>query len=170
MPIRVRSGSSWVDRVVRPRGFSAPGVVRLRTASGWTIVSALVRLTGQAVESFVFSPSDAGASVTLGSNGELSTAVTGPQAPLVSPTDWLVPRSAALAALYEVRATLNSGALSFGAVGSWLPLSSSRSWGVNQSGPGLREAAITLEIRRTGTTTVLASAVFTLTATVDNLV
>lgn len=77
--------------------------------------------------------------------------------------DWITPKSAASAG-YEVYATLNSGSLTGGTTGSWLALSSNRSWNVNQSTTGIKTAVIGLQIRKTGTTTVLASATITLEA------
>lgn len=68
---------------------------------------------------------------------------------------------------YEVKATLTSGALTTGTTGSWLALSSNRSWSVTDSSSGIAssaDATFTLQIRATGTTTVLDSATITLTA------
>lgn len=75
--------------------------------------------------------------------------------------DWVNPKSAAPGS-YEVRATLVSGTLASGTTGSWLALTTSRSWSVFQSGPGSAAATLTVEIRIDGvvqdTTTVTLSA------------
>lgn len=75
---------------------------------------------------------------------------------------WCTPTSAA--SNYEVRATMNYGTLASGTVGSWLALSSSREWTVFASIGTNEQAGFTVEIRRTGTTTVLDSATITLEA------
>jgi hypothetical protein len=69
---------------------------------------------------------------------------------------WCIP--AAQAANYECYATLVSGNLTSGTLNTWLALSSSRSWNVTQSAPGVDSATINVGIRRVGTTTILASA------------
>lgn len=77
--------------------------------------------------------------------------------------NWATPTS--VAANYEVYATLVSGVLSVGTTGSWLALSSTRSWSRNRSAlSGISIAQITVDIRLIGTTTVLDSATITLTA------
>jgi hypothetical protein len=76
--------------------------------------------------------------------------------------DWITPKSAASG--YEVFATLVSGTLTSGTTGSWLALSSSRSWNVNRSTFGTSTAVVGLQIRKVGTTTVLDSATITLEA------
>jgi hypothetical protein len=67
---------------------------------------------------------------------------------------------------YEVKATLTSGSLTTGTTGSWLALSSNRSWSKTDTtaGNGGVAAAFTLQIRAAGTTTVLDSATITLEA------
>ena len=70
--------------------------------------------------------------------------------------DWVLPNGNA--SLYEARATLNSGTLSSGTTGSWLALSSTRTWTVTRSIVGVSTANLTIEIRRIGSTTILATA------------
>lgn len=74
-------------------------------------------------------------------------------------SNWISPTS--VASNYEVYATLSSGSLSTGTTGSWLALSSSRTWGVNRSAYGQSDAVIVLQIRKIGTTTVLDTATIT---------
>lgn len=73
--------------------------------------------------------------------------------------NWVTPTTAAGAA-YEVRATLvpYSGTLSAGTTGSWLVLSSTRSWSVTAATTGSADASITVEIRLAASGTVLDSA------------
>lgn len=75
----------------------------------------------------------------------------------IASNQWIVPRSAA-GANYEARATVTSGTLTSGTTGTWLPLSTSRSWDVQTGAPGSIEATITVEIRFAPTAEVLTSA------------
>jgi hypothetical protein len=68
---------------------------------------------------------------------------------------------------YEVRATLVSGTLSSGTTGSYLALTSNRSWSVSRSSPGVKSCTFTIEIRKIGTADVLDSATVNLEAAVD---
>lgn len=67
---------------------------------------------------------------------------------------------------YEVKMTVSSGAISSGTTGSWLALSSNRSWAVTDSTQdgNAESATLSLQIRQVGTTTVLDTATITLTA------
>lgn len=58
------------------------------------------------------------------------------------------PLGATFGDAYDIRATLDSGALSFGTTGSWLQMNTNRSWGVTQVGSGSQSADVTFEIRR----------------------
>ena len=69
---------------------------------------------------------------------------------------WCIP--AAQAVNYECYATLVSGSLTSGTLGTWLALSSSQSWSVVQNFLGTADAVINVGIRRVSTTTILASA------------
>jgi hypothetical protein len=76
--------------------------------------------------------------------------------------DWISPVSAAPGA-YEVRADLESGAVDGSATGSWLALTSSRSWSVSEFS-NINQAALNVSIRLGGDT--LATARIELTAQV----
>lgn len=81
--------------------------------------------------------------------------------------DWITPKAAAGAA-YECRATLISGTLTSGTTGSWLALSTTRTWGVNSgSPPGKKVCTFTLEIRRASDGVVLDTATITVDATAE---
>jgi hypothetical protein len=67
---------------------------------------------------------------------------------------------------YEVRATLNSGAVTAGTTGSWLTCGSDQSWEVAQAGVGSAAADLTIEIRSAGSGSVLASANMVMNAVV----
>lgn len=111
-------------------------------------------ITSSAAATYVF------AGYVLNSSGavEQNTTLTG----VVKIGDWVVPNSAA--SNYEVLATVVSGA-PLGTFGSWLALSTTRSWSIFTTGTGNSQTcSFTVQIRRIGTTTVLANATINLTA------
>jgi hypothetical protein len=67
---------------------------------------------------------------------------------------------------FEVRATLNSGALTYGTTGVWLTCGSDQSWEVAQAGVGSLTADLTIEIRSASSGSVLASGHIILNAVV----
>lgn len=67
----------------------------------------------------------------------------------------------------EVRATLNSGALTSGTTGTWQNLSSTRTWTVTRTTVGTGTANLTIQIRRVSDSVVIDSATVTITATVN---
>jgi hypothetical protein len=76
-------------------------------------------------------------------------------------------RDGDIAANYEVKATLTSGTFTTGTAGSWLNLATEREWTARQTTVGTKTTTATFEIRKVGTTTILATATITLTATVN---
>lgn len=74
--------------------------------------------------------------------------------------DWVIPNGSA--SLYEVRATLNSGAVTTGTTGSFLSLGTTRTWTVTRATVGVSAANLTIDIRRIGGGTILATAVVVL--------
>jgi hypothetical protein len=127
-------------------GASAPGTVTL--GSSYNIVS-----TGSGVQS---------ASFTLESDGDIISATT--PGGSVDEGDWLNPKASA-PSLYEVRATVTSGSLSSGTAGSWLALTSNRTWTRldSSAGDGANVCVLTIEIRYNGGA-VLDTSTVTLTA------
>ena len=118
-----------------------------------------IALSGVAVSS-VGSGSQT-ATYTLESDGDVVRATT----PLGSSDigDWIDPKASAPSD-YEVRATLNSGTLTSGTTGSWLALTSNRSWTLTQATVGAADQVdLTIEIRK-GSGATLASATVTLDA------
>jgi hypothetical protein len=103
------------------------------------------------------------ATYTLESDGDVVTATT--DGGSVDAGDWIDPKASAPSD-YEVQATLNAGTLTVGssATGSWLALTSDRSWSVRQTVIGVADTGdLTIEIRK-GSGAVLASATVTLDA------
>lgn len=78
--------------------------------------------------------------------------------------DWLDPKASA-PSLYEVRATIVSGSLTSGTAGSWLALSTTRTWTrTDPANDGITEICVlTIEIRYNGGP-VLATSTVTLEA------
>jgi hypothetical protein len=115
-------------------GSSPPGVV---TLSGETV-------SGGAVTH----------GVQVNSDGTVDKEIDGVFSQIDSGTDWIIPNASANA-LFEVRATLNSGSLSTSAgTDIWLSLDEDRYWNTTVT------ANITLEIRYQGV--VLTSGVYVL--------
>jgi hypothetical protein len=115
--------------------------------------------------SFVLSPGVATARYQLRATGHLF-ANTGGGNLLGDKGDWVLPNLSA--PKYECFATLNSGVLSSGSTGVWLALTADANWTVSMNAVGIGTAQITVQIRLAGTTTVLATAVVTLTAEVGS--
>ena len=119
---------------------------------------AIISISDQLVTSSTLGTATAIAGYRLNSSGIIETRV---QSTYTNIGDWVTPTSQA--ANYEVFATLNFGNAT-GPFGSWVALSSSREWTATAA-IGTNEAAdVFIEIRRTGTTTVLDSALISLVA------
>lgn len=115
--------------------------------------------------SSVIDPTDATAQYELTNAGDIRLTVSNNT--VSDAGDWMNPKISAFATNYEVFATLNSGTLTAGTTGSWLGLETTRTWTRNRTTIGSNTAQIGLEIRKKGTTTVLASNTVTLTAEVN---
>jgi len=125
----------------------------------------LVQLEGATELTLELSPATAGAGYRLTSGGLEQSGVG--SANLVSYStiaDWVTPTSNAN--LYEVRATLTSGSLSSGTTGSWLALTSTRTWEVAQTGLGSQSATLDVEVRLASSGVVKATGLVSLTAEV----
>lgn len=125
-------------------------ITRRRTASA-------LRLDGNTYDDTVPDPSDASCTFTLDNLGVAS-------GPGVANYNWL---SSGSASSYEVQATINSGTLTSGTTGSWLSLSSSRTWNVQRSVVGSKSCSMTVQIRETANPSNTVSASITITATVE---
>ena len=125
---------------------------------------ALITISDQSISDTDFVAAYAYYFLTAGGQVEQSVQVGG-----INPTNleqWCTPTSAVNS--YEARVTVTSGALSGGSgAGTWLALSSTRNWFVQQTTSGLiSQCVFTVEIRAIGTTLVLDSASITLYAEV----
>lgn len=73
---------------------------------------------------------------------------------------WCTPTGQAVN--YEVFITIVSGGLTSGTTGSWVALSTTRTWTLEFSVPNSGQCVFTAQIRKVGTTTVLSTATITL--------
>jgi len=85
-------------------------------------------------------------SVTFSSAGDQFTTINGSNTIL---GDWVTPKSTAN--IWEMRTTLDSGDTPNGSVlGTWLPLTTSRTWGLTRSEVGESNSVLTFEFRQVG--------------------
>lgn len=70
--------------------------------------------------------------------------------------DWISPKSAAPGS-YEARADVVFGSVTGAATGSWLALTSTRTWTLSSLSPGFASARLTVSIRLSGTTLTTAT-------------
>jgi hypothetical protein len=166
--VNVRIGGVWryATPWVRVGGVWREARPWVRVGGVWKMM-AEITLTGATIaDTDTFGSLSSSAQLNVNSNGTVTADVLNDLAPpyILAADDWVVPKDVAPSD-YEVRATLNSGSLSSGTVGSWLALTSNRSWSVSAVGSSSSQTAdLTLEIRQGAN--VLASAVYSLSASV----
>ncbi len=120
--------------------------------------AATVNLNAETISDEQVNPADALAQIEFDTAGT----VNGPS----SPYAWLTNGTASN---YEVKATITAGTFSTGTSGSWLALSSARSWTVARTSLGSKSCTATFEIRAIADpSTILDTASITLTATVTS--
>jgi hypothetical protein len=122
-----------------------------------------VILTDLTVSASAASPSNASAAISLGTDGQMSRTINASSVDIPGQW-WNVAPQAGVGSLYEARFTETSGTVSSGTTGSYLAISTIRSWSVTRSTLGTKTCTGTLEIRRIGTATVLAAATITMSA------
>lgn len=169
MALSRRSSSAWspVGSVRRRAAGAWAGAseVRRRTAGAWVSLwtSVAVALTNRTVDATNVG-AGANAGFLLENTGIARTRNNGFYAQVSG--QWMPSPSTAEAANYEVRVTLVSGtAPQTGVLNTWLALSTSREWVLSRATNGSNSCVLRFEIRRIGTTTVLAQADITLIAT-----
>lgn len=127
-----------------------------RTVAGGGSASGAQLLDGDYSDAQI-DPANASCGLTVGNSG--AATATGE-----SPYTWLL---SGVNSDYEIRADVTSGSLSSGTTGSWLVLSTSRSWAVTRTVIGTKTATMAVQIRRVSDSVVLTTATITITATVD---
>lgn len=107
------------------------------------------------------SPTAATAGIIFNSNGTYAASDGAPSG------NWFSPTTTGVGGSYEIRWTTTSGSLDSGTAGSWLALSSNRTFSITQSTPGNKTCVGTVEIRDTATSTVQTTCTVTLYAEVS---
>lgn len=112
------------------------------------------------------SPGSATASLTLGTDGTINN---GSNDSSGGPAYWYTPTTVGIGSNYWVRMTLNSGdAFTTGTVGSYLQLSSSRAWTLQEAVIGTKTNSCTIQIATdSGGANVVASGTISFTAVVQ---
>lgn len=136
-------------------------------AAGCSAGGDVVQLFGATENAFSFNPTPANAGYRIPTDGIEESGTGNP----ISYSDVLgaeeVVKPVSNLSDYEVRMTVNSGTFSSGTTGTWQSLGTQRTWTKTQSSVGSSSVNGTIEIRKIGTTDVLASATVDLTAEVS---
>jgi hypothetical protein len=128
--------------------------------------SVVYRLDSDVYLDTALSPTDARVVFSVNSNG--TVLATGDTTGTLASYNWLTPTTGSTT--YYVRATLTSGTFSSGTTGTWLALTSNRSWVTlfTSNSPGNKMTTATFEIATdSGGTNVVVSASISLEAFVD---
>jgi hypothetical protein len=124
----------------------------------------LVTLSGGSAVGATLSPTNSIAAFTFNSDGTVDVNQDGSVVQISSGTDWIIPNGDASGS-YEIRASLNSGDTpDLGALDTWLPLSTNRTWQFTRTIGGTSACNLTIEIRIGSA--IIESGVYLLTATV----
>lgn len=129
-----------------------------------------VTLSGESgITDVQLTPGPATVGVRINNDGTIDKLEAAAYTQIDAATDWLRPNAASKTP-YTVRCTDNNANLEVGssATGSWLPLTSTYTWFVTQSGAGSKNLDITLEISDDGGSTTASSAGYTGTAQVTS--
>jgi len=121
----------------------------------------LVSISNATISSIDADPAAASSQYRIASTGSIDS-IRSPGG-TTSLGNWVVPTSSA--SNYEAKATVTSGTLTSGTTGSFISCAASPTWTRVATTRGTFTAVITVDIRLIGTTTVLATASITLTAT-----
>lgn len=125
-------------------------------------VADIITLPPAAVDAIVGDPTDAYAGYQLNADGGVYTAA-GSVLSYEYDRVWITPTSNA--GDYECRASVSVGTLTSGTTGSWLPLTSTRSWHIVRTSAGTKFTQMTVEIREAALpNSVKATATISLTA------
>ena len=129
----------------------------LLSAAG-DVAQGTVALSNLTANAEAFDPTAATASYSLTSAGVRTASG-------LSNANWINP--AVGMGDFEVLATVQSGALSSGSTGSYLPLSTTRTWTRQRSGVGSSACVIRIQVRRISDAVQVADVTITLQATVS---
>jgi hypothetical protein len=131
--------------------------------------SAVVTVSGQAVSN-TDGPGPVAAQIRFTSTGIVQRGLGGSYAQVDSATDWIIPNSASAGpGAYHIRATLNAQTGSgtrTGTLGSWLALTSTRTWELSKPTAGIATWDLDIEISDDGGSTTLDTGLYELTVEV----
>lgn len=122
--------------------------------------AAVVNFTNSNISDLsVIAPAEAGANYTIKSNGTVqgSTTTSG----IVENYQWITPTTNSTS--YQIYATLSSGSLTSGTVGSWVNTNVDNTWDIIQSDNGITIAILNFQVRKAGNSTILDTWTVTLT-------
>ena len=120
----------------------------------------LVFLTNASAKATRPEPGTATATLSVSNIGAVVRTINGSGTSLYT---WLI---VGAASDYDVRATHISGTVPTGTFGSWLNCGTTRSWSLSQGSLGTTTGSFTVELSQAGLATPIASATFTLTASI----
>lgn len=150
---------SFNDAAVRTLTGTSSGSALVMPTNFYGKSSVVISVTDQTISDFTGGARSASTGYRLTSGGQADGLVNVTWSNL---EQWCTPTSAA--SDYEVLATLVTGSLSSGTTGSWLALSSTQTWTRTASVGTSQFCSFTVQIRKTGTSTVLDSATINLEA------
>lgn len=166
--LKLGVSDAWADpsqiKVGVSGSWATPTAIYVGSSGSWVQVwpSETVALTDHSV-SAVTTTGAPGAYFSLNSDGTASWQRTTTSTTSGTYTgEWL---TGGTPSDYECYATVTSGGVTSGTTGAWLNLGTTRSWACTRSTDGTTSATLTVQIRKSGTTTTLASATITLVAT-----
>ena len=144
------AGGSYVPAGTSGTNGAVPSSGTISISSFYGTSNAVVNFSDESVYAFASSGS-ATAAYRVNTDGNDYQGVNGTFSVL---TQWVTPSSAG--GNYEVYATVSSGTLSSGTTGSWVATSGNPTWTVVKGGaPGLNTAVLAMQVRATGSVTVL---------------
>lgn len=120
-------------------------------------------ITARDLQVTAFSDTAASAAISFRADGAQSRIVNGSQTVV---GNWVAP--AYTANEWEIRVTLVSGDTPTGTLGSWLPLTSTRTWTLSTNVVDIKESSLTVDFRKVGDTDPVTTITgFSLTAIVE---
>lgn len=137
------------------------GIMMAAMASGGR-----ANITNQTITDTRISPDSATATYSLNTNGTASQFTSAFGTLAITGEWWSAGTVTGIGNNYEARWTVVSGTPSGAATGTWLALSTARSWTVTRSSVGTTSVVGTVEIRPTGGS-VVTTATITIEAAVD---
>lgn len=151
--IKVWNGTSWVQ--------ASAG--KIWNGTSWVDFLTKISITNQTIDSNFSGYSQASAVYSLRADGYVYKGAYATTQTFTQVEQWCTP--AGQASNYEALVTMTQNSLTFGPVGTWVPLNTDQYWRLTVTGPaGDRTAQFNVQIRKIGTTNILDSATINLSA------